>query len=842
MLPALYRANAAFLLRHPWQLAMALLGVGIGVAVIVAVDLANASARKAFLLSMDAVTGEATHQVVGGPRGIPERVYADLRVAGGIRAIAPVVAGPVDIGDATFEVFGVDVFAEQAMRAFTGTLAESSADDASGQAFFRDILVKPGATVMAATAAASLGLAVGERFGISAGGRRHEAFLLGTYADAAAPGLGEVLTTDIATAQEWLGSQGYLSRIDVRLPDDAGATRAAIERRLPSDARLLGAAGRTQSTADMSKAFMTNLQAMSLLALLVGLFLIYNSVSFSVLQRRPLLGVLRALGVTRGQAFALVMTEAGCLGVIASVAGVAGGIWLGDQLLALVARSINDLFFRVSVTDVAVDGFTVAKGLIAGIGAALVAATVPALEASSYAPRLSLMRSVLERRTGRLLPRVALAGLAVMLAAVIVLAISGRSLVAGLTAVFMLILGFALCVPLAVGVLTRLLAPAAARLGGVWSRLAVQGIGASLSRTGVAIVALAVAVSATIGVTVMVDSFRGSVGRWIGQTLRADIYAGVSRGDMDPGLIAAFAAVDGVDAVSTTRRAWLEDDTGRLQIRAVDMAPGSYAGIELLDARPAAVWPAFDAGTGVLVSEPHGYRHGIGGGDAVSLRTAAGDVSFEILATYQSYDINASAVLMSRAAYDRYFDDPGIDSVGLYLGDGVAAEDVIARLESLSSGRQDLLINSNTRIRELTLEIFDRTFVITDVLYWLALGVALVGILGAMLALQLERARELAILRAVGMTPALLGGMIVLQTATIGLLAGIAAIPLGIVMAFVLIEVINRRAFGWQIDMALAPGILVTATLFAVLAALIAGLYPAWRAARSVPALAMREE
>ena len=159
-----------------------------------------------------------------------------------------------------------------------------------------------------------------------------------------------------------------------------------------------------------------------------------------------------------------------------------------------------------------------------------------------------------------------------------------------------------------------------------------------------------------------------------------------------------------------------------------------------------------------------------------------------------------------------------------------------------ADGRQRIDINSNARIRELSLEIFDRTFRITDVLYWLTLGVAFVGILGAMLALQLERARELATLRALGMTPMQLGGMITTQTGVIGLFSGLAAIPLGLVMAWVLIEVINRRAFGWQIDMQIGASILVSATVFSVTAAILAGLYPSWRAALSQPALAMREE
>jgi putative ABC transport system permease protein len=163
-------------------------------------------------------------------------------------------------------------------------------------------------------------------------------------------------------------------------------------------------------------------------------------------------------------------------------------------------------------------------------------------------------------------------------------------------------------------------------------------------------------------------------------------------------------------------------------------------------------------------------------------------------------------------------------------------------MRRLSSGRQALLITANRQLRERSMQIFDRTFVITGVLYWLAVGVAAVGILGAMLALQLERARELAVFRALGMTPLQLGRMVVSQTAFIGLLSGLAAIPLGLVMGWVLINVINRRAFGWQMEMSVSTSMLLWSLLLALVAATVAGLYPAWRAAQAKPALAMREE
>jgi putative ABC transport system permease protein len=840
MIPVTLRANFSYLLRHPLQLALALLGIGIGVAVIVAVDLANASARKAFLMSMDAVTGEATHQVIGGPRGIDESVYVRLRVEEGIRTIAPIVEGTVRVNETSFTLMGVDLFAEREMRTFTGQ-ARTAAADAAGESLFRDLLTRPGAVTMAKSTADAFGLQIGQDFEVRASGRSYDATLIGTLSEEDL-GLQNLLVTDIATAQTWLDSIGRLTRIDTRIPDADDVALARLESALPEGLRVLTAAGRTRTTAEMSAAFMTNLAAMSLLALLVGLFLIYNSVSFTVLQRRALIGNLRALGVTRGRMLLLILVEAAVVGSIASVLGVLIGILLGDRLLVLVSQSINDLYFRLNATDVMVSPVSIAKGLVAGVGASLAAAAVPAIEAMSFPPRLTMVRSSLEKRTGRLLPRVALAGLLTMLSAVAVLILSGRNLVAGLLAVFLLIFGFALCVPLAVRAASAVLARPASRIGGMPARMAVSGIGESLSRTGVAIVALAVAVSATIGVSVMVDSFRGSVDEWLQQTLQADIYAGVQRGSLDPGLLDDIATLDLVEAFSTSRRVQLEDAGGRTQLIAIRMAPGGYAGTEIVDASPDEVWPAWEQEDVVLVSEPYAYQHEVSRGDVVQLPTDYGQKSFEIAAVYQSYDINASAMLMSRTVYDRHFDDDGVDSIGLYLSGDADPETVMARIGEISAGRQEIRFNSNARIRELSLEIFDRTFIITDVLYWLAVGVAFIGILGAMLALQLERGRELAVLRALGMTPSQLGGLITTQTAVIGLLAGVAAVPLGIMMAYVLIEVINRRAFGWQIDMSIAPDILLSAITFAIVAALLAGIYPAFRAARSQPAAAMREE
>jgi putative ABC transport system permease protein len=848
VISVLYRASFGYLWRHPWQLVLALLGICVGVAVIVAVDLVNVSARRAFALSMDTINGATTHQIVAGPHGVDEALYTQLRVEAGMRNIAPIVEGYAQIGNTTLRVLGVDIFAEREFRTYT--IPDSVVED---HETYRRLLTDPGAFLMSPRTAASLGLAKGTELRISIAGMDFPAVLVGLLesSERAAPGLDGLVIVDIAVAQNWLDKLGWLTRIDVRLPEAESREAVADELRriLPAEAQLLSAAGRTRAVAQMTNAFMTNLTAMSLLALLVGIFLIYNSMGFAVLQRRRLIGVLRALGTTRRQIFFLILNEGLLLGLIGAILGVMFGIVLGEQLLNLVSRSINDHYFVVTVTDLAFSPSSAVKGLLAGLGATLFAAAIPAMEAARYVPKLALARSVLEHRARTLVPYVAFTGVAMIMLAFGVLTLSGSDLVSGFTALFLLVFGITLCIPIAVPLSARFAVPIAARFGGPIGRLAISGVAAALSRTGVAIAALAVAVSATIGVSVMVESFRDSVSDWLNNTLRSDIYVaapGVSvdrpGGQINAALIADLLQVPGVADYSASRRVWMESEGRRTRIMAVSMAPESYAGVRLLAGDPDEVWPAFDANGAVIVSDPYAYRYGLNPGDILTLNTANGEQAFPVAGIYQNYDTNQATILMNRSTYVAHWRDTQIDSLGLYLTAEANLEDVLQQMRQISAGRQALLIRSNREIRALSMDIFDRTFVITDILYWLAVGVAFIGILSAMLAMQLEGARDMAILRAVGMTPGQLSGLVSMQTGFMGLLSGLTAIPLGLVMAWVLIDVINRRAFGWQMDITVSPGILLSALALSVGAAVLAGIYPAWRAASTPPAAAMREE
>ena len=837
----LWAASARHLMRNPAQLALALIGLALGVATIVAVDIATASSGRAFELSMEAVNGNATHEITGGPAGIDEQLYLRLRKVSPLVALAPVVEGYVDVERTTMQLLGIDPLADAAVRG-TRTGGGEGIDAA------RRWFTERGAVIMASESAKRLGITTGGAFSLRIGGSTHEATLIG-HLPGARPGLDTFLFTDIAQAQEWLGLVGRLTRIDLRVPSGVEGERALelIRASLPAGVDLHPTQRRTQQSLDMTTAFTTNLQAMSLLALLVGVFLIFSAISFAVVQRRRVIGVLRALGATRGRVLVMILAEAMVLGVAGAGIGLLLGRVIGRELVVLVSRTINDLYFVVAVNDVIIPPLTLVKALGAGVGVALFAAAVPAIEVANSAPTLALRRSVIEGRAVQASRWLLLISAVMGSAAGAILYFSERSLLAGFVALFLLLLTVAAITP----AMLRWLALVGARVAGRFSpiaRLALGDVSASLSRTGVAVAALGLAIAAMIGVSIMVESFRESLRAYLVHTIRADLYVtapgpGFGRPErrIEPDVLAALLAVPGIADHTESRRVIVDSPRGPVPIDALRIIAASRAALPLTSGDAQSVWPAVDAGE-IIVSEPLAWHQQVKRGDSLTLSTASGPRAFRIAGVYREYGNDRGTILMSRDVYRRLWQDDAVTAVGLYLQPGADVTGVRDAIRAATRERQSLAMTSNAAIREISMAIFERTFVITRVLYWLTAGVAAIGLVSALLAWELERSHELAILRALGLTPRGAGALIEAQTGFMGLAAFVAAIPAGVLTAVLLISVINRRAFGWQIDLHVTGVQLANAFGVAMVAALAAGLYPAWRTARAPLAADIREE
>jgi putative ABC transport system permease protein len=847
----LRRSGRRYLQRHPWQLALSVLGVALGVAVVVSIDLANESAMRAFRVSMEAVSGKATHQIVSGATGLDESVYPHLRVEMGLDRIAPVVEGNLAVAGQgrLLRVLGIDPFAEAPFRSRFGAMFET------GGIPLEAFLVEPGTGVLAASTADRLYLGPGDELKLRSGTRRETIRLIGILRAGSAreqQALGDLLVVDVAVAQELLGLEGRLSRIDLIVPENVVEQEwlERISRQLPPGATIQPAEGRTRAMASMTRAFRLNLLALSLLALVVGMFLIYNAMTFAVVQRRVQIGIMRALGVTRRQIVSAVLVEAGVLGLVGTAIGIGLGVLLGSGLIRLVATTINDLYFPLSVTQIHVSMWSLGRGVALGLGATLLAALVPATEAARTSPKLALGRSILEERWRRGARFAGLAGAIVVSAGVVTIAATEKSLVMSFVAIFGLVLGFALIAPALTVIFMTLVRPVMRRVWGVLGAMAARGVVASLSRTGVAISALMTAIAVTVSVGIMIDSFRQTVVSWLSSSLVADVYVsppdltvGSIGSQIDPALAEALRKVPGARASSSVRRVDVHGpDAVSTRLVALGVGEDSKPRYDLLEGEFDDVWPAFRDGNGVLVSEPYARRYGVGAGDRLRLLSDRGHRSYPVLGVYHDYATERGVVAIHRSAYLQSWDDPGLSGIAFSLEPGQELERFMDDLVTAAGPDREILVRSNRAIREEAMAVFDRTFTITAVLRGVTVVVAFVGVLSALMALQLERFREFGVLRANGLTPGQVWRLVILQTGLMGLVAGLFSIPVGLALSWVMIHVINLRAFGWTLSMAVDPLLLAQGVAVAMGASVLAGLYPAWKLAGASPALALREE
>jgi len=838
----LSRSGRRFFARHPWQYALAVAGVALGVAVVLGVDLAGASARRAFDVSTEMVMGRATHQVLPRSGRLEEGLYPELRAAmrrhGEPAAAAPAVEGALTLpGGRRVVLLGLDPFVEAPFRdeltAFGGDLDLLA------------LLTTPGAVAVPAPLAEELGVARGDRIEAVTAEGAVELLVAGRLEpDAArsAAASGYVFA-DIATAQELLGMTGALSRIDLIVSSDVAAGLAAL---LPDNVELVESAARSRATFGMTRAFRLNLTALSLLALLVGAFLIYSTMNFLVVRRTRTIGILRSVGVDRRGLVHAILSEALVVGVPGTLVGLLLGALLGSGLTGLVVQTIDDLYFRLRVDALALAAWPFAKAAALGLGMTLLAALGPALEAASIPPRAVLSRASMERRTRRRLPWLLAAAAVALVLAVLLLAAGRNSLVISFAGLFGVFLACAFATPPATAGLMSLLDRALPARAPVPVRMAIRGTTASLSRTGVSVAALAVSVATVVGVGLMVSSFRISVDDWLRQTLVADFYLAVDEawcrgagGVAD--LSADLRALPGNAEVTYSQRRRLQVGGEEWRLWAVD-AGRDGLGSEILAGDPATARARFAAGEAVLVSEPWAMRRGTRVGDMLTLPTPSGERSFPVAGIFRDYTSDRGVVALHRERYRQLWGDECSEGIGVSFAPDTDPTAARVAIEGVLPPGSSIWLSNNAELRAASLAVFDRTFTITRVLQILVGLVAFLGILSALQALQLERVRETAVLRAVGWLPRQLRALVLAQTGLLGFAAGLFAMPLGIALAGLLVFVINRRAFGWTMSFEISTGELAQGMALALVAALLAGLYPAWRTSRRSVAQDLREE
>ena len=860
---------------HKLQCAISIFGVALGVAVVTAMDLANASALGSFRESMGAVSGKATHQVVPAEgfysSGVPEELFAKIQRTPGVIAAAPVVEAhgvvlpedgalanrPVEEvsgRSAVVRILGIDPFSEEPFR---GSGKFASTETKQSSTILQDWLVSGDGCVLPEDVAAGLNLKPGQRFALLFSGKRFNLKLLSTYStkEGFARGSNDLMIMDIAAAQERFLSPGQISTIDLILADGSDGDRTAEQIRslLPKSVVLQRPAERTGRTEALLEAFQLNLTALSLLALVVGIFLVHNTLTVAVLQRIPIIGTLRCIGVSAAEIRRAVLLEAVILGTAGSLLGLIAGTALAGLFLQRVGGIVSDLYAHVGALSIFFDKPALIKGAALGILASLGGAFFPAWEAGAITPVQVLRRSSSEARAERSWRPLAMAGVISFAVALVLALIPVPSPVPGLGSAFAVALGGALCAPAFTRWISFRITPILQRLFGTLGLLSARGIAANLSRTGLAVGALGMALSMTIGVALMISSFRGTLDRWMDQTLYADIYirpAGPSlmrhKSFLSDELLQAVRARPEVDAIDTYRGrdALLPDGSLILTIATDSNVFYSRARQQFpfMSGDPKSAFEGLQRGD-VLISESLSRKQNLDRGDSVSLSGADGQPrKFKIAGVYYEYATDRGVVNMDVKTYANLYGDGRANSLAIYLKAGVDLESARTALRREFGAPNGLYIFSNRTLREEAFRVFDRTFAITGQLEHLSLAVGLCGILSALLAMLRERSSDFALLRALGLTSAGLSRLVILEGMLLGLVAFGVACILGPVLALLLIHVINIRAFGWTIQFAMNAEIFIRVGVLALLISALAGFYPSLHARRLSISAALRAE
>ena len=826
---------------------LTVLGVALGVAAVLSIQIINRNAIAAFSGSVKAVSGEADLSVLGYTPSFPEDLYPRVLSTPGVQAAWPLWRAAVVVSGADnlmLDLIGVDFFTPVDIP-WQGEPTDPAI--ALGQ---------PGWVALTPLLAAQMGWRVGDAFTVSWGSRRVR-LTVGALVDfhalnpLASP---KLAVMDIAQAQGLFGDAGVIHQIDVKLADgaDTAATQTSLQARLGPGVRVVTPEQRETQAKGLLAAFQLNLTALSLISLFVGVFLVYSSTQAALVRRREELGLLRSLGATRRQVFALIITEVGLLGGLGAALGLPLGYGVAQANVRVVSATLSNLYLLEEIARLEMTAWLYVLGIVIGVGGAVVGALLPALDVARRDTRALLSAFTLHETVGSLAPRLFALGVALPLTAAVWYGLHGRH---WQHAGFVLAVVLLLTLPLLTPLLVRELC-ARVRVRGFGLGYSLKGLGVRLQTTSVAVASLAVAVSMLIGITLMIGSFRQTLDVWIGTSIQADVYVAPaswrgtgtgSDGGLAPHVMATVTAHPAVRAVDRLRR--FHGYTGdrqtatvrRIIISGVEM--DLRQGLSRFPFLPGALSDPYEAvreRRGLFIGETLARKAGVWVGDALPIHTPSGVQDFPVVAVYYDYSAGDGAVAMDLRTLEQAFGPGPVGSTALYLDPGADTTSVVAELQA-ALPEAPLEIRSNRRLRDEVLAIFDQTFAITRLLQLMSLLIAVCGIALMLLVLAREQMSELALCRSLGARGRQLFGVFVgkgLSMGVMGLALGSAG---GVLLAGLLIYVINRAYFGWTIQPYVDWGLIAQQAATILGAAVLASLYPAFRARQTSAAALSRE-
>ncbi len=814
--------------RRPLQASLLLFAIAIAVAMVFAVDIVNRSALSALQWSQNVLYGQATHLLRAKEGALPEAVYSFLIKNLNIKT-SPVLRIPIqDKQGKNWQVLALDFLPSNNQRPALQSIVDTKV--------LQKLWQTPFYALLSQQQAERWQLKIDDLLPFTdlAESLRLASTFSDTYQE-----FDRTIFMDLAAAQVLFNKTGQLSWLEFTLTADEAVALAKQLSNFSGDVplELIDLSEERQAQQGLTQSFRTSLLAMSFLALVVAVFLIYNILSFHNFNRMPQLALLQQLGVTPQQLSRWLWLEALTVAILSSGVGLLIGVWLAQALHLLVMQNFADLYFSQAVAPIWWNAWSLLKALLLGLLATLVA---------TFFPWWSV-RNVSAKPSWQSAPRWSwlwgLASLALLLLGMIflLLTFTPPTLASGFMALFFMLAVAAFCLPLLWRVLLSILRWLLKPLGIVYNLL-FQGIIRNFSHTFIAMLALSLALATALSITWLVDSFRQSVATWLTAILPADGYVVfvAENGDFqpfDPKEVMLRLEQTPSLAMIKPARTFSPSVTSEFAIFANSLPSESYLDNLLLQQLlpTAEIIKLYQAGLGVIVSEPLASRLAIKqltGQEFIDFANK----SWKILGIYQDYSPGLPRLMLNFDQAVGIWPETAnkVDSLALYFDKNQKANQEIKDLPLGYS------VTLSQTIQEQSLRIFDRTFAVTHILQWLALLVAILGMISALAIFVLKQQAEYALLYRLGMPLSQIGILLLGQAVVLGGSAALFAAPLGAILAWLLAEVINWRGFGWTIVLTWSLWPWFYTSALALLAVLVAVAYPWWRY-QQAPALYPRE-
>ena len=833
MLRYFYRTVSAHWRTNPVLYALTVLGVALGVASVISIRILNQSAVASFAAGVRTIGGAADVAVTGKGGSLPDAFYPLVRGTPGVAAAWPVFETTVSVEGwpGTFaRLLGIDLLAPS--RDFWDALSGLPPETGAGVATRRR-----GWAAVTPELAAALGWSVGDRIEVR-DGAAVRALHVGALVDFQRWGAGggrRALVMDIAEAQALFGGAGALHRIGVEAVEgaDLAALASRIEDRLGGRVDAVTPSERTGQARQLLGAFRLNLTALSMVSLLVGTFLVFSSMRACLVWQRREFGVLRSLGSTPAQVLALILGEAALLGVLGVAIGIVAGYWTAIWNLDAVSSTLTNVYMLREIESLEVSRGTLALAVFAGLGGALSGTLLPALDVWRRDTR-TLLDTYPAQSAGiaraRALFRVGLALVAGALAWYWLVGWRWRP------AGFVLSTAMMLCLPLLAPWLVQRLTRRV-RVPDFGFRYGVRSLGATLANTSFSVSSLSMAVCLLVGITLLVESFRETLVRWVDRSLRADVYVTATVGaragpqaTLSGQIVERLARVPEVRGVDPLRRLSLPVGGRRVAVVGVDLdRPAEQRRLGLLSGGDAAARALRERG--VLVGEPLSRSASLEVGGAVEIEGPLGAVRLPVSGIYRDYTEGGS-VTMDLGLMAEALGAGSLTSIALHLKPGADPEAVAAAIESRHP-QGSLRVRSNRRLKDDVLHVFDQTFAVTRILQVMSLIIAACAITLTLLVVAQEKASEIALYRTLGAFRRQVFLLFVSKGTAMAFLGLALGFTGGIGLGATLIFVIQKSYFGWSIEWTWPWLPLAGEALAIVCAAVLASLYPAFKASRT---------